>query len=53
MASGQCTMGAITNRRVCVPVSSVSPSFTVTARSEKSVPKNCFIIVNVFAFPTI
>ncbi|CDE72583.1 unknown [Acidaminococcus sp. CAG:917] len=53
MTSGQCTIGAVTKVRLCLPSSRVEPSPTTILRSSKSVPKKFFIIANAFADETI
>ena len=53
MTSGQCTIGAMTKAKVCLPVVSVSISLTMTARLSMSKVKKLRIIVTVFALQTI
>ena len=52
MTSGQCTIGAMTKVRVWAPKLRVSPSFTVTQRSVRSISKNWGSMAKVFALPT-
>ena len=52
MASGQCTMGAITNVSVWRPVQSVSPSFTMRAPAASDSSKNCPTMAAALALHT-
>ena len=52
MTSGQWTMGAMTKVKVCLPVESVSPSLTRTARESMSKSKYWRIMTSILALQT-
>ena len=53
MTSGQCTIGAITNVKLCLPVENVSPSLTICSFPVRSMSKNCPSMVCTFALHTM
>ena len=53
MTSGQCTIGAMTKAKVCLPVVSVSISLTSCTRLSRSNAKKFCIIVRVLALQTM
>ena len=53
MTSGQCTIGAMTKAKVCLPVVSVSISLTSCTRLSRSNVKKFCIMVRVLALQTM